>query len=156
MKSKIEEEQYIPKQLQKNIIVMSLTWLNRLDWYPYLMRQKLINTCISNILRKFWIGLKTCSLSWFRHWGRVTHICVSKLTIIGSDTNKTHRVRYSVQLEPPKKSESEKKARVWRPLPWRFLRGFWLNRIPNMWCVFIFIPFFFLNSYFDGEHFLLS
>ena len=104
------------------------------------MSPKLINTCIFNILRKFWFGLKTCSLSRFRHWGRVTHICVSKLTIIGSDNNKNHPVRYSVQLEPPKKSPSQK-TRVWNTLPCRFLRGFWLNRIPNKWCV-LFYPVF--------------
>ena len=29
--------------------------------------------------------MKSFNCVWFTHWGRVTHICVSKLTIIGSD-----------------------------------------------------------------------
>ena len=30
------------------------------------------------------VNIYTCSI-WLTHWGRVTHICVSKLTIIGAD-----------------------------------------------------------------------
>ena len=39
------------------------------------------------ILRLRLNGVEKLSLyySWLTHWGRVTHICVSKLTIIGSD-----------------------------------------------------------------------
>ena len=39
-------------------------------------------SCISPILKTF-IGCQT--MKCLTHWGRVTHICVSKLSIIGSD-----------------------------------------------------------------------
>ena len=47
--------------------------------------------CMSKMLSKqsscLWFEMPGCSF-WHNlaHWGRVTHICVSKLTIIGSDT----------------------------------------------------------------------
>ena len=33
---------------------------------------------------------------WFTHWGRVTHICVSKLTIIGSDNGLAPGLRQAI------------------------------------------------------------
>ena len=36
-------------------------------------------------LAKYWTLLQSYAARILTHWGRVTHICVSKLTIIGSD-----------------------------------------------------------------------
>ena len=36
--------------------------------------------------------------NWLTHWGRVTHICVSKLTIIGSDNGLSPRRRQAIIL----------------------------------------------------------
>ena len=72
------------------------------------------------------------------HWYR--GIVISCFTdLMQYDNNKKHRVRYSFQPEPPKKSLRQKPW-VWRTngfclgdssdegfLPWRFLKGFWLN-----------------------------
>ena len=43
--------------------------------------------CVLCICAMIMFGDNKHNLSWveFTHWGRVTHICVSKLTIIGSD-----------------------------------------------------------------------
>ena len=35
--------------------------------------------------RRFWVWDQPITNAWLTHWGRVTHICVGNLTIIGSD-----------------------------------------------------------------------
>ena len=56
------------------------------------------------------------------------------------NNKKKHRVRYSVQPELRRNHEAETLGPKdeWF-LPWWFLRGFWLKRIPNE-CVFDFYP----------------
>ena len=80
-------------------------WRQAITWSPELM----MNYCQSNprnklqfrigihnfsCMKKLKMPLKICSakwwpfylgLNWLTHWGRATHICVSKLTIIASD-----------------------------------------------------------------------
>ena len=39
----------------------------------------------ARIYRKYWVTITYSNILGLTHWGRVTHICVSKQTIIGSD-----------------------------------------------------------------------
>ena len=59
-----------------------------MQWHSHFLR----DSCLNNTIYKFnlWQICSPCDPIWrhvtsLTHWGRVTHICVSKLTIIGSD-----------------------------------------------------------------------
>ena len=69
-----------------------LAWLSHLQaqWWPILDLHSLWwKVCVyaSNIKQ---------NNHWLTHWGRVTHICVSKLTIIGSDNGLSPRRRQAI------------------------------------------------------------
>ena len=67
------------KPLSEPMIVSLLTYMcvTRPQWFKERGNHKRHSTAPLNI-----ISLRTYKLT---HWGRVTHICVGKLTIIGSD-----------------------------------------------------------------------
>ena len=71
--------------------------------------------------------------------------------------NKIRRVRYSVQPAPRRNHQAETVSPKDEGfLPWWFRRGFWLNRIPNELCFFLYLSRDFVNVYLHGELFLLS
>ena len=57
------------------LTIYSLYWTSSIQKYPW------ARNILSENKNTFWKKLPSC----LTHWGRVTHICVSKLTIIGSD-----------------------------------------------------------------------
>ena len=73
-------------QIQYHYILYSMTYLLKLALK--MQELKRFGRCISsNSPCKTWVPTALLLvLPWkFTHWGRVAHICVSKLTIIGSD-----------------------------------------------------------------------
>ena len=58
-------------------------------WIPGDTRSQFINSHGINLVSPDYLGFSTWWVKlvqlWLTHWGRVTHVCVSKLTIIGSD-----------------------------------------------------------------------
>ena len=76
-------------------IAMECPWLitfstQRLYWLDNGRVDRQIDTVMAVGWIKLYLRLSTTILLWFMeswltHWGRVTHICVVKLTIIGSD-----------------------------------------------------------------------
>ena len=54
-------------------------WVWIMAWHWYI---EAITWTTVDPLTLYWI---TKPLTWLTHWGRVTHICVSKLSILGSD-----------------------------------------------------------------------
>ena len=58
--------------------------MNFFHWCLYNIHLQHSIRCDSNCLQNLHHAMR-CNLNCLTHWGRVTHICVSKLTIIGSD-----------------------------------------------------------------------
>ena len=60
----------------------SFRWTSHIYWFKFLRRMVLSGQMIKKNAQLLQ------AMTWIlTHWGRVTHICVSKLTIIGSDNS---------------------------------------------------------------------
>ena len=59
-------------------------------------RSQFINSHGINLVSPDYLGFSTWWVKlvqlWLTHWGRVTHVCVSKLTIIGSDIGRRQAI----------------------------------------------------------------
>ena len=77
------------------ILCMFMFCMHHCQWYTSLDRVEISDTCIDNFFNKnissftrlfihMWV-LYTMQAILLTHWGRVTHISINKLTIIGSD-----------------------------------------------------------------------
>ena len=123
------------------------------------------------VLTGTWLSHVTLMTSSLTHWGRVTHICVSKPTIIGSDNGLSPGRRQAIirtndgilligplgtifseiliriQIFSFKKMRLKMSSGKWRPscLCLNVLTGTWLSHVTSMTCWLKSIPWFLMS-----------
>ena len=77
-------------------VCMRWPWTVTSSWTHWLTRACLRSLCVAELdtpISKRWTGIVVLT-----HWGRVTHICFGKLTIIGSDNGLSPGRRQAIIL----------------------------------------------------------